>query len=215
MIIFQRSLIDSSKLREFNNFLMEWQSAKEDGALSRLITLDTANGIHPLVRKFPFSLQERWILWGSEYKDRNCVPFPPFTAFVVFISYQAKVRNDPSFKVTLHNDRVLQQPQKRTISVNKTEVPFTAPVSPNRRIGRAKESNHYCPLHKASHSIQKCHTFHEKLLEEHLAFLKEKGICFRCCKTTLHMEKDCSNKIWCAECNSKQHSTALHPGPPP
>ena len=107
---------DSSKLREFNDLLMKLQSAKEDGDLPRLVTLDAARGIHPLVQKLPFGLQERWMFWGSEYKDHNRVPFPPFIAFVDFISHQAKVRNDPSFRVTPHNDRVSWQPEKMTIS---------------------------------------------------------------------------------------------------
>ena len=50
---------DFSKLREFNDILIELQSAKEDGDLSGLGLLDNASGVNPLVKKLPFNLQEK------------------------------------------------------------------------------------------------------------------------------------------------------------
>ena len=60
-------------------------------------SLDSARGLQTLVQKLPHSLQERWVMEGSRYKERNHVTFPPFKVFSEFVRYQAKIRNDPSF----------------------------------------------------------------------------------------------------------------------
>lgn len=61
---------------------MELQSAKEEGDLTGLAFFDTARGINPIVQKLPFSIQEKWLSFGSSYKQQQCVPFPPFYEFV-------------------------------------------------------------------------------------------------------------------------------------
>ena len=65
------------------------------------------------------------------------------------------------------------------------------------------------------HLLQKCRAFREKPLEERKAFLKENGICFKCCTSTQHMAKNCESTTGCLECGSERHISALHPGPAP
>ena len=54
-----------------------------------------------------------------------------------------------------------------------------------------------------------------KTLDERKAYLKDHGICFRCCSSYTHLARDCKAPIKCTECDSEDHSTALHPGPAP
>ncbi|KAJ8367805.1 hypothetical protein SKAU_G00078330 [Synaphobranchus kaupii] len=79
---------------------MEIEAAKVDGDLPGLSYLNTARGVNPIVQKLPYSLQDRWLSVGSNYKQQHCVAFPPFSVFVDFISQQARIRNDPSFNLT-------------------------------------------------------------------------------------------------------------------
>lgn len=73
----------------------------------------------------------------------------------------------------------------------------------------------YCPLHKKFHSLLKCRAFRGKPLKERETFIRNNGICFKCCSSTAHIAKFCRVNITCNECNSEEHNTALHPGPPP
>ncbi|KAK0143480.1 hypothetical protein N1851_018392 [Merluccius polli] len=72
-----------------------------------------------------------------------------------------------------------------------------------------------CPIHNKPHPLRRCRGFRTKTLEERKTFLKESGICFRCCSSTNHLAKDCKMTIQCKECDSNKHVTALHPGPAP
>lgn len=48
-----------------------------------------------------------------------------------------------------------------------------------------------------------------------MSFLKQNGICFKCCGSTYHGAKDCKIPVECTECGSERHIAALHPGPAP
>ena len=89
---------DSSKLREYGDLLEELLSAKENGNLYGLAHLDAARGLHHLVAKLPSSLQEKWLSVGFKYKEQYQVPFISFQIFVRFVTQQAKIRTDPSFR---------------------------------------------------------------------------------------------------------------------
>ena len=71
----------------------------------------------------------------------------------------------------------------------------------------------YMALHKKAHPLRRCRGFRAKPLEERKSYLKEQGVCYRCCSSTTHIAKDCKDPIKCSECNSEKHISALHPGP--
>ena len=207
---------DYSKLHELSDLLMELEAAKTDGHLSGLQYLDTPRGVNPLVQKLPFSLQEKWLSLGSSYKQQNHVSFPPFEVFVDFVSQQAKIRNDPSFNFTGQVDappKADKTPggpsRQKEISVHKTDL------SPTENAVTAGDSARQCPIHKKPHLLRKCRAFRAKPLEERKAFLKENGICFKCCTYTQHTAKNCKFTTKCLECGSEKHISALHPGPAP
>ncbi|XP_053323801.1 uncharacterized protein LOC128497662 [Spea bombifrons] len=72
-----------------------------------------------------------------------------------------------------------------------------------------------CPIHQKPHPLQKCRAFREKPVEDRKRFLKENGICYKCCASTSHFAKDCKVSVKCTECDTTDHRTALHPGPAP
>ncbi|XP_061128960.1 uncharacterized protein LOC133150443 isoform X1 [Syngnathus typhle] len=208
---------DSQKLRELGDLLKELLSAKEDGYLSGLAFLDTARGIKPIVEKLPFSLQERWLSQGSMYKQDHKVSYPPFSYFTSFICYQAKTRNDPSFTLSGNNltfERAMPKHKapRTVVSVHKTKV--STDVKQDETASEEDVSKQ-CPIHKRPHPLKKCRGFRLKTLADRKAYLKEQGICFKCCSSSSHPARDCKAHLKCDECDSENHITALHPGPPP
>ncbi|XP_032413047.1 uncharacterized protein LOC116716235 [Xiphophorus hellerii] len=200
---------DNIKLRELGDLLQEIESAKEDGYLPGLQYLDTSRGIRPIVEKLPHGLQERWMSHGSQYKEENRGCFPPFKYFCQFVCKEAKRRNDPSFHQQYGQTH--SRPEKdsknffssKPITVHKTNISV-----PNN------DFNRNCPLHNKPHPLKKCRTFRNKPLTERKAFLKEKGICFKCCSSVTHLAKDCKSAVTCSECDSTSHDTIMHPGSP-
>ncbi|XP_073668774.1 uncharacterized protein [Paramisgurnus dabryanus] len=205
---------ETNKLRDLGDLLMELLVAKSEGVLLGLACLDTARGIAGIVQKLPFSLQERWMALGYAFKQQHKVPFPPFHVLVNFVTEQAKMRNDPSFVLPLHADNPkpgsFKNINKASISVHKTDVfPETTVTgeTQNVDIDVAK----FCPIHKKPHPLNRCRGFKEKSLEDRKAFLKQKGICFKCVASTTHFARNCGKLIKCSECGSETHHSALHP----
>ncbi|KAK6292768.1 hypothetical protein J4Q44_G00373530 [Coregonus suidteri] len=211
---------DYPKLRELGDLLMELQSAKAEGDLPGLDFIDTARGVNPIVQKLPFGLQEKWVPIGSNYKQQYHVPFPPCAFFVDFVIQQARIRKDRSFNlvadVPAKADKVpWKQGRQREVSVHKTEVSPTTSSDSDKPIKKADYSEWQCPIHKKPHPLRKCCAFRKKPLDHHKAFLKENGICFRCCSSSFHIANNCKSSVSCAECESKSHNSTLHQGPPP
>jgi hypothetical protein len=69
----------------------------------------------------------------------------------------------------------------------------------------------------------KCCRFRANPLEERKAFLRDSGICYKCCATSprqareLHSQSNSHSRysLKCLECESDCHHTAMHPGPAP
>ncbi len=200
---------DHTKLRELGDLLMEIQGAKEDGYLAGLSYLDTSRGIGPVVDKLPYGLQEKWVSSGSWYKEQNYGRFPPFSYFCDFVCYEAKKRNDPSFihqnsstnPTRAERSHVKSFNTNKPVKVHKTDV-YTIDKDPNKN----------CPLHNKPHPLKQCRTFRSKSINERKDFLKQKGICFKCCSSTSHVAKDCKSPVKCSECESTYHDAAMHPG---
>lgn len=204
---------EHTKLRELADLIMEMQCAKEDGYLPALSCLDTARGIEPIIAKLPYGLQEKWISVGSKYKEDNRGRFPPFEFFSRFVSDEARRRNDPSFAIPSSSpakfEKSISKSTRYPVSVHKTDPTNT---SVDKDVTDPSKS---CPIHGKPHPLRRCKAFRAMRLEERKTFLKEKGICFKCCGSTTHLAKDCSTAVKCLECDSTNHDSAMHPGPVP
>ncbi|XP_076862530.1 uncharacterized protein LOC143514793 [Brachyhypopomus gauderio] len=213
---------DYSKLIKLSDLLSELLAAKDEGDLPGLAFLDTARGINPVLRKLPCNLQEKWASVGSAYKQRYQVSYPPFGYFVYFISQEASIRNDPSFNLSTREESdprderaAWKSHRHKEVSTHKTEVISKMSPKMNELFSKPDDFNKMCLLHKKPHPLRKCRAFREKPIEDRKSFLKENHVCFKCCASTLHVARNCSAKIQCAECNSERHPTVLHPGPAP
>lgn len=209
---------EPAKLRELADLLQELSAAKQDGFLPGLAYLDTARGVAPVVDKLPYNLQEKWMFYGSQVKQEQGIPFPPFSVFVNFIHQQAKARNDPSFTIsptTAKKDKPKNHPgyTNQPVTVHKMQVAESSNTSEPKV--DAADPSRYCSIHKKPHPLGKCRSFRDKLLPDRKQYLKDNSICFRCCASTAHIAKNCNTVITCAECKSDKHTEALHPGPSP
>ncbi len=216
---------DPLKLQELGDLLCEIQSAKAEGYLSGLSYLDTSRGVNPIVEKLPYHLQEKWIYQGSEYKRKYNVTFPPFSFLTDFVCKEARARNDPSFSIgtsSSHQCKAesmvkIQMQRRNAVSTHKTGVASSTGFSPRRSSSKEPiDVEKQCPIHtNKPHPLRRCRGFRAKTLEERQTLLREIGVCYRCCASTLHLAKNCKAVIECNECESNRHVSALHPGPPP
>lgn len=134
---------DVQKLRDLADLLLEIEAAKEDHFLPGLSYLDTARGIHPILEKLPYHLQDKWTSYGSKYKEQYQVSFPPFVVFSKFIYDEAKARNDPSFilRSSSHTPSRREHPDegysqmKQRVSVHRTQI-----SPPNRESNQSQQN---------------------------------------------------------------------------
>ncbi|XP_026119086.1 uncharacterized protein LOC113098285 [Carassius auratus] len=209
---------DPQKLRDLGDILSELEAAKLEGYLPGLAYLDTSKGVNPIVEKLPYNIQEKWMLFGSKYKQEHRVAFPPFSVFANFVRSEAKARTDPSFSTFPHakyeKGERFEKQRQIPISVHKTQVSTSTKVQSEQK-KRSVSPNQICPMHGKPHPLRRCRGFREKSLQERMQFLKEQSVCYRCCSSTGHIAKNCTVEIQCKECGSDHHLSALHPGPAP
>ncbi len=209
---------DPQRLRELGYLLLELQTAKAEGYLPGLTYLDTSRGISSILEKLPYSLQEKWMLQGTRYKQECGVSFPPFSFFCDFICCEARMRNDHSFNINTYNATSsscerFSKAVRAPVTVHKTEIDNATPKDESKKAN--DNLNRQCPIHKKPHPLRKCRGFREKALQERKDYLRENSICFRCCSSTTHQAKDCKAVMQCSDCNSDRHIAALHYGPAP
>lgn len=197
---------DRSQLFELSDLLMEIDSIKRDERFSLLFAYyDSSTGINPIVRKLPYSIQEKWTNEANRYKEANKVTFPPFSLFVSFIQRTARIRNDPGF-VFDNNNSTRQDSDTRT---------FRRPVSPKAHISTRKTEvkSEVCPIHGTNHTLNMCRQFRSKPLTERRNYIRDNGYCFKCCGQKKHLGKTCKETVRCEVCRSSEHPSALHSDP--
>lgn len=120
---------DNTRLSELADLVLELEAAKQGCDLHGLVYLYTARGVGPIVEKLPFYLQDKWMTFGSKYKEEKKVAFPPFAVFSDSIRREAKARNDPSFNAcssaapTLRKEKTGNLNNKNQVTVHKTTFP--------------------------------------------------------------------------------------------
>ncbi|KAI3363475.1 hypothetical protein L3Q82_012092, partial [Scortum barcoo] len=63
--------ISNRDVQKLADLLLEIEAAKEDCFLPELSYLDTARGIHHILEKLPYHLQDKWTSYGSKYKEQH------------------------------------------------------------------------------------------------------------------------------------------------
>ncbi|XP_056017478.1 uncharacterized protein LOC130053872 [Ostrea edulis] len=194
---------DFKRLYELVDIVVEIDSLKNEDQFKNLFaSYDSSAGVNLIVAKLPYQLQERWTTEASRYKEENDTAYPPFHVFVTFLEKMARRKNDPSFAFedSYKSKQVKSEYGTRPISVSvkKVDIPTEQEVK-----------GPLCPLHKTSHSLNKCFQFRQKPIQERKEFLSSKGLCFKCCGHKPHLAKHCRSTVKCGICKST-HPTALH-----
>lgn len=182
---------------------MELQCAKGAGYFMALSYLDTAYGIELIAVKLPYGLQERWMSDGSRFKEENDGQFPPFKFFAGFVRYEAFKRNDPSFALPNATNSPVRPESlsfKGAIKIQKKDIVSTG-SNTNSRVKGISDPNRSW----RNTWILRLHVLEG--LDDRKTFLKERGICFKCCSLTTHMVEDCQTSVKCMECDSTKHTS--------
>ncbi|KAJ8364971.1 hypothetical protein SKAU_G00138020 [Synaphobranchus kaupii] len=134
--------------------------------------------------------------------------------------WRARIRNDPAFALSSFSSGPPKDERSMSghvstrmpVSVHKMDVTGKTDSSTDAA-KREVDPGKQCPIHHKPHPLTKCRVFRNKTIEERKAYLKDNGLCFRCCASVSHTARDCKTVLRCRECESIHHSTAMHPGP--
>ncbi len=200
---------DATGLKQLFFFLKKCNQAMK--SLSYLTVLNHPSNMQIVVRKLPFTLQNRWRhrivdmrkTWGQ---------VATFDDLVIFVDTYSEAMNDPIYsKAALSQQSDPKEEKKRqdgykrsSFSTNIEGVASTTNPAGAGSTGIKRS----CPSCNQQHDLEYCRTFLKKSLEEKKSFLKEKKLCFGCYGSD-HLLKGCLNKKKCKTCG-KRHPTALH-----
>ncbi|VDI77363.1 Hypothetical predicted protein [Mytilus galloprovincialis] len=141
-------------------------------------------------------------------KDKKVI-YPPFECFAEFLREQSKIKKNPSFMYeydsVVTNRKEKGNSRHVNVSTKKTEL------QGNSRSTEKSRDEKQCPIHNTNHTLNKCRAFRKKPIDERRKLLKDKNICFRCCESNTHIQRNCpsSGTVKCDICISN-HATALH-----
>ncbi|XP_050419539.1 uncharacterized protein LOC126832715 [Patella vulgata] len=201
---------DTKKLYELSDLVSEIESIKDNERMKSLFGhYDSSTGVTPIINKLPYYLQEKWTSTAVSYlKNHMSVVYPPFSHFAEFLREQSRIRNNPSFSYEVPQFK--KEPkyvEKSNFLVKKTDTEEVQ--KPPSSLNNTSK----CPLHQTDHSLNRCRAFRRKPMQERLKFLKDNKVCFRCCDSISHVQRECKKTIHCPKCNSDDHPLALHADP--
>ncbi|XP_078311581.1 uncharacterized protein LOC144618784 [Crassostrea virginica] len=199
---------DSLKLYELTDLLTEILSLKEQPMYQPLLAyFDSSVGVNPIIDKLPNGLKEKWISRASKYKETNGQCFPPFQFFVSFVKEMSRVKNDPSFSYSEIVSQQAKTARSPTYPV-KTRIPSATTLKTDVKPDSGGKGA-VCAIHGTSHRLSECRAFEAKSLEARKNFLRDKGLCFKCCDFQ-HKSRHCREKLACSVCDSDKHTTVMH-----
>jgi len=205
------SIKDNKKLYDLADILYEVQACKQDPMYSNIFAyFDSYVGVNPIIQKLPNNLREKWVSRMGRYKKQHSVAFPPFSEVVDFIDEVSKTKNDPSMCYD-NPSTPLSTSIPCNSNINKNHHERTH-VSRQPVVTRKTDTKNIdpCPIHNTYHELVNCRAFREYKPEERQQLLRDKGICFKCCRSKEHKARNCPETIKCEICNSTRHCTALH-----
>ncbi|XP_070581473.1 uncharacterized protein [Ptychodera flava] len=169
--------------------------------LPDLSSLNTPQGLKPVMEKLPRFVLNKWRDNVASYKRRHKT-FPPFKFFKDFLKDTAKAACDPD--IPRPDDTPPGTSKSKSSQQTKTKA----------RVHATKSSNEekQCLFHEATgHDLKDCKAFAKQPVADRIELCKKKGLCFKC--TEKHLAKDCTSTIECAICKSKKHITCLLASP--
>lgn len=159
------SIKDYKKLYELTDILAEIQSIKEEDQYHELLAYyDTSSCVIPIVKKLPYSLQEKWTSRAVRYKKDREVTFPPFCEFLAFIQEMSQIKNDPGFMYDVNNNK---EKLSSTGTQNRLRVHVKKTEDTRNQVKGYTDSELNCILHtNAKHALSEWNAFRAKSIEE-------------------------------------------------
>ncbi|XP_063397214.1 uncharacterized protein LOC134681506 [Mytilus trossulus] len=201
---------ENKRLYELSDLVSEIESLKlEPKFKSSLAMYDSSIGVIPIVSKLPRNIQEKWTNTAGKFMKDKKVIYPPFECFAEFLREQSKIKNNPSFMYEY--DSVVTNRKEKGNSRNVNVATKKTELQGNSRSTEKSRDDKQCPIHNTNHTLNKCRAFRNKPIDERRKLLKDKNICFRCCESNTHIQRNCpsSGTVKCDICSSN-HATALH-----
>ena len=200
---------DGSALREFADFLRTCKLAMQ--SVEDLETLNKESDNKKLVRILPSWAHPKWGAKVHDYQAKHGDnKFPPFSAFVNFVTEIAEIQCLPVLTGVEANGQEIRN-QKGSPSYRGRNRRNTLATGAEEQSGtNKKNSTDPCRWCKGLHNLDTCREFLKTRLKERILFLIRKGLCLRCLEHG-HMAKEnkCKTKIVCASCK-QHHPTCLH-----
>ncbi|XP_064632518.1 uncharacterized protein LOC135490878 [Lineus longissimus] len=195
---------DGAALRKFFDFLKQCLTAMK--SINTLGVLNDERENKKVLAKLPDWMITRWGRTVAEWRQ-NVGRFPTFKAFSMFVEREADIACDPVISLqAIRNGQEDKRTNQPCTSKDKGR-----PQSSNSfatEMGSQDWKQRKCLLCKGNHSLDFCHSFLSKTLDDKKKFAWEKKLCFGCLKPG-HRSKNCRHRLKCKEC-SKMHPTALH-----
>ena len=204
---------DGISLREFADFLKTCELAMQ--SVEDLETLNKQHGNKQLLKILPNWVHPKWGVKVRDYQTRYGEnKFPPFSAFVKFVTEIAEVQCLPVLTNLDSNFSVKEEKrrnfQRRTENRKSRDVNSLATQvkGPSDSMNGKKKACYWCG--NASHELEMCQEFVKKPINERTQFIIRKGLCLRCLVHG-HMAKEnkCEKLLSCVRCKQK-HPTCLH-----
>ncbi|KAJ8037714.1 hypothetical protein HOLleu_18605 [Holothuria leucospilota] len=197
---------DTMAMKDYLTFCVVYSNAIKESDILR--KMDQTESIMKLVSKLPYRMRERWRTQAHKIKEKSH-RLANLNDYVEFVREQVKIATDSVYgDISVENSKENSKfRQNRKFSKGFSTVVLEE--KSNSKISEKASDDAKCLYCGFNHRLEVCRKLGAKSHEEKLAFLRSKGLCFRCLEGN-HVSKDCKqDRLICETCQ-KPHPTVLH-----
>ena len=202
---------DSSGLQDLSDFLVRCEGAMQ--SMKYMEDLNSTRLLQEVSTKLPFKSGSRWCRQARDVlkKTERTVSFHDL---VEFVREEADLANDPVFSPEALKSKKNKAPDRSRVMRSQganSFASFSSRTPPRESRGRPNaeqepKQQSSCVFCGGNHPPHKCGELSRKSIDERLALVRSKGLCFGCLKRG-HQSKNCRARLNCEKCGS---SIQLH-----
>ena len=179
--------------------------------------MDELNSTETLIQdsaKLPSYSGVKWCRHAHDIraKTKNAITF---SDLVKFVKEEAELATDPIF-----SPNNLKRERNKESNREGSGMPFKGRIKrppsattlvtsnggdANQKLPRPPTR---CLMCRGSHGLEECVEYTNRSVQERVAFLKSKGVCFGCLEKG-HLSRSCGARLKCKKC-ARSHPTSLH-----